>query len=327
MRGATTIMLLGGLLFFAWAEAAEVKVLSAGAVRAVVTEVADVFAKESGHSVKGTFGTVGVVRGKLAAGEPADVVIATDAAIDEMAKQGLVVAGTRTDVARAGVGVGVREGAPHPDISTAEAFTQALLAAKSIVYVDPAQGATSGIHFASVLKRLGIADQVKDKTILWPGGYAAEAVQKGQAEIVVHQISEILPLKGVSLVGPLPADLQKVTIYSAGLAAKAATPEAARAFIGFLTTDPIKTKFALAGLDYRESTEPTRVVWTNPRDPLLARFQDTSTACRDEAEATYRDLESSSPAARSRRLDSQRQQHWLGCMRTKGYQPREISAQ
>ncbi len=327
MRGATTIMLLGGLLFTARAEAAEVKVLSAGAVRAVVTEVADIFAKQSGHSVKGTFGTVGVVRGKLAAGEPADVVIATDAAIDEMAKQGLVVAGTRTDVARAGVGVGVREGAPHPDISTAETFKQALLAAKSIVYVDPAQGATSGIHFASVLKRLGIADQVKDKTILWPGGYAAEAVQKGQAEIVVHQISEILPLKGVSLVGPLPADLQKVTIYSAGLAAKAAAPEAARAFISFLTTDPIKTKFALAGLDYRESTEPTRVVWTNPRDPLLARFQDTSTACRDEAEATYRDLESSSPAARSRRLDSQRQQHWLGCMRTKGYQPREISAQ
>jgi molybdate transport system substrate-binding protein len=135
----TTITLLSALLFAAWAsgpaETAEVKVLSAGAVRAVVTEVSDVFAKETGHSVKGTFGTVGVVRGKLTAGEPADVVIATDVAIEELARQGLVVAGTRTDVARAGVGVGVREGAPRPDIATPEAFKQTLLAAKSIVYV------------------------------------------------------------------------------------------------------------------------------------------------------------------------------------------------
>jgi molybdate transport system substrate-binding protein len=252
MRVTTTIVLLGSLLCAAWAEAAEVKVLSAGAVRAVVTEVAHIFANETGHSVKGTFGTVGVVRDKLASGESADVVIATDVAIDEMSRQGLVVAGTRTDIARAGVGVGVREGAPKPDISTPEAFKQTLLGARSIVYVDPGQGATSGIHFASVLQRLGIADQVKDKSILWPGGYAAEAVQKGQAEIVVHQISEILPVKGVTLVGPLPRDLQKVTIYSAGLATKAVAPAAARAFIAFFTSAPIKAKFAAAGLDYRE---------------------------------------------------------------------------
>jgi molybdate transport system substrate-binding protein len=252
MRTTTMILLLGGLLIAARAEAAEIKVLSAGAVRAVVTEVADVFAKQSGHSVKGTFGTVGVVRGKLAAGEPADVVIATDTAVDEMIKQGLVADGTRTDIARAGVGVGVREGAPRPDISTPDAFKRTLLAAKSIVYVDPAQGATSGIHFASVLQRLGIADQVKDKTILWPGGYAAEAVQKGQAELVVHQISEILPVKGVTLVGPLPRELQKVTIYSASLSAKATASEAARAFIAFLASPPIQAKFAAAGLDYRE---------------------------------------------------------------------------
>ena len=322
MRNTTTIMLLGGLLFTARAEAAEVKVLSAGAVRAVITEVADIFAKESGHSVKGTFGTVGVVRGKLAAGEPADVVIATDAAIDEMAKQGFVVAGTRTDVARAGVGVGVREGAPRPGIATPEAFKQTLLAAKSIVYVDPAQGATSGIHFASVLQRLGIADQVKDKSILWPGGYAAEAVQTGQAEIVVHQISEILPVKGVTLVGPLPTELQKVTIYSAGLAAKAATPEAARAFIAFLTTPPIKEKFATAGLDYQEAlSEPTRIVWNSSRDPHLARFQDTSASCYADAAAPLQ----ASGASGSRGLDSRRQQFWFDCMKTKGYEPREVS--
>jgi molybdate transport system substrate-binding protein len=245
------------LLLTTWAgagraTAAEINVLSAGAVRSVVSTVSETFSKETGHSVKGTFGTVGVVRQKLTAGEPADVVIATDVAINELVQQGAVVPGTRTDIARAGVGVGVREGAPRPDISTTEAFKQTLLSAKSLVYVDPAQGATSGIHFASVLQRLGIADAVKSKTLLWPGGYAAEAVADGRAEVVVHQISEILPVKGVTLVGPLPKDLQKVTIYSASIAAKAASPEAARAFLNFLTSPPIKAKFAAAGLDYRE---------------------------------------------------------------------------
>jgi molybdate transport system substrate-binding protein len=259
MRETTRVVMLATLLTatMTWtgaglAAAAEINLLSAGAVRAVVTAVSETFAKETGNTVKGTFGTAGVVRQKLTAGEPADVVIATDVVIDELAKQGAVVAGTRTDIARAGVGVGVREGAPRPDISTVEAFKQTLLSAKSIVYVDPAQGATSGIHFASVLQRLGIADAVKGKTLLWPGGYAAEAVAEGRAEVVVHQISEILPVNGVTLVGPLPKDVQKVTTYSAGLAAKAASPEAARAFIGYLTSPPVKAKFAAAGLDYRE---------------------------------------------------------------------------
>jgi len=227
-------------------------VLSAGAVRSVVSAVSEPFAKETGNTVKGTFGTMGVVRQKLAAGEPADVIIASDVVLDELAKQGAVVAGTRADIARTGVGVGVKEGAPRPDISTVEAFKQTLLAAKSLVYVDPAQGATSGIHFASVLQRLGIAEAVKGKTLLWPGGYAAEAVADGRAEVVVHQISEILPVKGVTLVGPLPKDLQKVTIYSAGLAAKAASPEAARALIAYLVSAPIKAQFAAAGMDYRD---------------------------------------------------------------------------
>src|SRR6266581_3999617 len=114
----------------------------------------------------------------------------------------LIVVDSKADVARTGIGVAVKEGAPKPDISTPDAFKQAILAAKSIVYLDPASGATSGIYFASVLQRLGIADAVKDKTVLWPGGFAAEAVAKGQADLCVHQISEILPVKGVTLVGP-----------------------------------------------------------------------------------------------------------------------------
>src|SRR5215470_12936078 len=231
-------------------EAAEIKVLSAGAVKAVVVDVSDAFEKETGHKLSASFGTVGVTRQRLAA-EPADVVIMTDVAIDEAMRQGSVVAGTRNDIARAGVGVGVREGAPKPDISTPEAFKQTLLAAKSLVYVDPAQGATSGIHFASVLQRLGIADAVKAKTQLVAGGYPAEKVASGEAEIVVHQISEIVPVKGVVLVGPLPGDLQKVTVYSAGLASRSASPAAGRAFIVFLTRPAFRPKFAAAGLDYK----------------------------------------------------------------------------
>jgi molybdate transport system substrate-binding protein len=235
----------------AGAEAAEIHVLSAGAVRSIVTDLAQQFEKETGHKVTLAFGTVGVVRQKLAA-EPADVVIMTDVAIDQSSAQGAVVAGSRADIARTGMGVGVREGAPRPDISTSEAFKHSLLSAKSLTYVDPAQGATSGIHFASVLQKFGIADAVKPKTTLVPGGYPAELVAKGEVDMVVHQISEIVPVKGVTLVGPLPADVQKVTVYSAGLAAKAANPEVARAFMAFLTSPALKPKYAAAGLDYKQ---------------------------------------------------------------------------
>ena len=233
------------------AEAAEIHVLSAGAVRAIVTELAHAFEKESGNKVTLAFGTVGVTRKRLAE-EPADVVIMSDVAIDESITQDRIVSGTRTDIARTGIGVGVRDGAPTPDISTSEAFKQSLLAAKSLTYVDPAQGATSGIHFAGVLQTFGITDAMKAKTTLVPGGYPAELVAKGEVEMVVHQISEIVPVKGVTLVGPLPREVQKVTVYSAGIATKATAPEVARAFVAFLTTPAVKPKFAAAGLDYKE---------------------------------------------------------------------------
>jgi molybdate transport system substrate-binding protein len=257
MSGATTrrlgAMLLGVAVLAgtARAEAAEIKVLSAGAVRAIVTELAQAFEKETGHKVSLAFGTVGVTRQRLAT-EAADVVIMSDVAIDESIKQDRIVAGTRTDIARTGMGVGVRDGTPAPDISTSEAFKQALLAAKSLTYVDPAQGATSGIHFAGVLQRFGIADAVKAKTTLVPGGYPAELVAKGEVAMVVHQISEIVPVKGVTLVGPLPKDVQKVTVYSAGIATKTSAPDVARAFVAFLTAPSVKPKFAAAGLDYKE---------------------------------------------------------------------------
>src|SRR5262249_60651945 len=132
------------------------------------------------------------------------------------------------------------------------ATTRPILAGKSSVSTIPAMGATGGMHFAAVLQRLGIADAVKDKTVLWPGGYAAEALLKGQADLCVHQISEILPVKGVTLVGPLPRELQKITTYSAVLSSRAANPEVARAFIAFAARPSFKPKLAAAGPHDRE---------------------------------------------------------------------------
>jgi len=234
------------------AEAAEIKVLSAGAMKSMVTELAESFRQETGHTVTITAGTAGEIRQKVVSGEWTDVVIVTDTVLEQLATPGLIVADTRVDIARTAIGVAVRQGAPLPDISTTEAFKQSILAAKSLVYTDPARGATSGMHFAAVLQRLGIADAVKGKTVLWPGGYAAEALVTGQAELCVHQISEILPVKGVTLVGPLPKELQKLTTYSAAVASLATTPEVARAFVAYLARPSFKPKLAAAGLDYRE---------------------------------------------------------------------------
>ncbi|HEY7038556.1 MAG TPA: substrate-binding domain-containing protein [Methylomirabilota bacterium] len=240
-----------GVLTAGPVQAEEVKVFSAGAVRAIVTDLAEQFRQETGNTVTLSFGTAGQTRQKLLSGEPVDVVILTDAGIDDMIKQGALASGSRTDLARTGMGVGVREGAPKPNIATTDAFKATLLNAKSLVYVDPAQGATSGVHFKSVLERLGIADAVRAKTQLVSGGYPAEKVASGEAELVVHQISEIVPVKGVTLVGPLPPDFQKVTVYSAGLAPRGPSPAAAKAFVAFLTRPAFKPKFAAAGLDYR----------------------------------------------------------------------------
>jgi molybdate transport system substrate-binding protein len=239
--GATTV-----------AMAAELKVLSGGAVKAALTELAEAWSRETGNRVTITYATTGAALQKLAAGEPADVVVLTTEAIDQLAAKGTVIAGTKADVARVGIGVAVREGAPRPDISTPDAVKQTVLAAKSIAYMDPSTGGTSGIHFTKVLEAMGIAAAVKPKAVLVDTGFAAERVATGEAEIVVHQISEILPVKGVTLVGPLPRQIQKVTVYTAAVTTKSDVRDAAGAFVAYLTAPAARPKFAAVGLDYRE---------------------------------------------------------------------------
>jgi molybdate transport system substrate-binding protein len=211
--------------------AAEVKVLTAGAFKQVVLAVVPEFEKQTGYKVTVDNDTVGGLTKKIEGGETFDVVVLTPAAVDELTKKGKIAEGTKSVLARVGVGVMVKAGAPVPDVSTVEAFKRALLAAKSVSYIDPASGGSSGIYVANLLQKLGIADQIKPKEKLKKGGYVADLIKSGEAELGIHQISEIVPVKEVTLVGPLPADIQNYTTYAAGVSTGAKDSEAAKALI------------------------------------------------------------------------------------------------
>jgi molybdate transport system substrate-binding protein len=216
-------------------QAAEIKVLSAGAYRQVLGEVTPGFEKRTGHKLVIDRGTVGQLVKRIEDGEAFDFVIVTPAAIEKLINAGKVAAGTMAPLASVGVGVMVKEGAPKPDVSTVDAFKKTLLAAKTVSYIDPASGGSSGIYTAKLLNSLGIADAVKPKERLKKGGHVADLVVNGEAEIGIQQISEIVPVKGVTYVGPLPKEIQNVTVYAAGIAAKAANPDAVKALLATLT--------------------------------------------------------------------------------------------
>jgi molybdate transport system substrate-binding protein len=217
------------------AAAAEIKVLTAGAFKQVLLALLPDFEKQTGHKVTVENDTVGALTKRIEGGESFDLAVLTPAAIDNLAGKGKFAAGSRKDLARVGIGVVVREGAPKPDISSDEAFKKALLAAQSIAYIDPAAGGSSGIYVARMLEKLGIAADVKGKSKLIPGGAVAEHIAKGEAELGIHQISEILPVKGITLVGPLPGNLQNYTVYAAAVSASPKEPDAARTLLTALT--------------------------------------------------------------------------------------------
>jgi len=211
------------------------KVISGGAFKQVLNDLVGAFEKESGEKVEVTYRTVGQHLKLIAGGEEKfDVAVLTPEAIENLAKEGKVVPGSRADLAKTGVGVVVKAGTPLPDISTVEAFKRALLAAKSVAYIDPAAGGSSGIYVGKLLERLGIAKEVNAKAVLVHGGEVATHVVDGEAEIGIHQISEILAVKGAVLVGPLPAAIQNFTVYSAGVSSTAANAAAAKGLVRFL---------------------------------------------------------------------------------------------
>jgi len=211
--------------------AAEIKVLTAGAFKQVVLALVPDFEKQTGHKVTVDNDTAGGLKKRIEGGEAFDVAVITPGVVDDLIAKGKIAAGSRVNLASVGVGVVVKEGAPKPDVSTVEAFKRALLAAKSVAYIDPASGGSSGIYIDKLLDRLGIADQIRPKAKLKQGGHVADLIVSGEAELGIHQISEIVPVKGASLVGPLPKEIQNTTIYAAGLGASAKNKDAAEALI------------------------------------------------------------------------------------------------
>jgi molybdate transport system substrate-binding protein len=237
------LAMLGGA-----AGAAEIHVLVGGAVQETMTELHKLFERDSGHKIVATFAPMGTLQEKIAAGTRADLLVMTGAALNALEGKGTAL-GTRKELGRVGIGVAVREGAPKPDISTPDKLRAALLAAKSITYADPARGATSGMHFAGVLDKLGIKDQVASKTKLQVGGFVVELVAKGEVEMGIQQMSEIVPVKGVTLLGPLPGDLQAITPYVAVVPKNAVSSDAAAQLLAFITSDKAKPALAHGGLE------------------------------------------------------------------------------
>jgi molybdate transport system substrate-binding protein len=248
---ARTALTIGfAIALLSGAGAAEIKLMSSGGMKVALVDLIPVFEQATKHKVTATYAAPGVIKDRVSAGELVDVLVFPAAGVDDLIKQDKIVADSKVILARSGMGVAVRTGAPKPDISTPEALKRTLLAAKSIVYTDPALRSPSGIHFAKVLERFGIADEMKAKSKLHGGvGFNAEFVAKGEIELAIQQISEIVPVIGVELVGPLPADLQLMTVYATAIGTSAKEKAAAREFIKFLTSSAATAVIKATGME------------------------------------------------------------------------------
>jgi molybdate transport system substrate-binding protein len=211
------------------------RVLCTNGLKTVMLDLAPAFERTSGTKLTITWGSTNGLLKELDAGAIGDLAILTADVIDDLIKRGKVAAGSRVDLARSGIGIAVRKGASKPAIGTPEELKQALLAASSVAH---SKTGLSGIYFPTVLARLGIADAMKSKIVMpEPGNPVGEVVAKGDAEIGVQQISELLPVAGIDIVGPLPAELQKITTFSAGLLAGAKDPDTAKALVTFVAAE------------------------------------------------------------------------------------------
>src|ERR1700730_4899644 len=242
---AKSLAAVSALLSPGVAGAVEIKVLSTQAPEQAYRALAPQFEKASGHTVTTIFtGTLDLQK-RIAAGESYDLIIMAGPAIDEFIKAGKIVPGSRVDIARSGVGVAVRAGAPKPDISTTEAVKKSLLAAKSIGYST----GPSGVYLTGLFQRLGIADEIKGKLKQTPTGiFVGSIVPNGEAEIGFQQVSELSHFAGVDFVGPLPADIQQITVFSSGVQIGAKQVDAANAWVKFLTAPAAAPAFTSRGL-------------------------------------------------------------------------------
>jgi molybdate transport system substrate-binding protein len=230
--------------------AAEIKVLTTRAMNHVLTELGGAFQRTGEHKLVLLLAPPAEIRTRILKGEIVDVAMSGTAVIDDLVQQNKIA--SKLILARVGVGVAVRTGAPKPDIGSVEAFKRTLLAAKSIVYTDPAVGGSSGIHFEKVLDRLGIAREIKAKAILNARAAttpSAEIVARGEAELGIQLISEIVSVPGAELLGPFPGELQAMTAVAAGLVVNAPQPDAAKTLFQFLTTPAAAAVIKAAGME------------------------------------------------------------------------------
>ena len=225
---AAAILFLVTILTHGAANAAELKVFTSRAIATVLDKIGPEFERTTGHKLNVISGFSPIFVKQINAGEPFDVVVGPPPTIDGLIKGGKVIADTRTNLVRSGIGVGVRAGAPKPDISSVEAFKRALLNAKSIGYLP-----TGGVQ--QLVDRLGIADAIKSKVTIQASDIASELVAKGELELVVVVVTQILTTPGVELVGPLPPEIQFYTVFTGGVSANSKAPGAARDLIKFLT--------------------------------------------------------------------------------------------
>jgi molybdate transport system substrate-binding protein len=245
---AIAIAMLAGT---ATANAAEINAFISTALKTVTDEVIPPFERAGGHTVRALYAPPGALLKHFEAGEPADIFLTGREAIDQLIGAGKIMPG-RIDLATTGIGICVRKGAPKPDVSTPDAFKRAMIAVKTVGYASPAGGSIVGPHIEKIFAQLGIAEQMAPKTKLsagGPNGRVSVLVSSGEAEIGLQQVTELLSNPGVEVIGMLPADLQQITMYSAGITTSAKQPDAARALIQAFTAPSAKPIFKAKGLD------------------------------------------------------------------------------
>jgi molybdate transport system substrate-binding protein len=223
---------LGASMLAGTAAATEIQVIASSAFKEVCLELVPQFEQAHKHKVVASFSSSPDIMKRAKAGDSADLFILASGSVDELIKLGKVVPGSRIDLAKSGMGIAVRAGASKPDISSSDAVKRALLAAKSIGY----SAGTSGAYVTELVQRMGIAEELKPKLRQAPLGVpVGELIARGEVEIGLHQMSELLPVAGIDILGPLPADIQQFTVYSAGVSTGAKTPDAAKELVKFLT--------------------------------------------------------------------------------------------
>ncbi len=228
----------------------EIRVYSTIGVRSAAEGLLAQFEKTSGHKLSITWGTGPMLVKRIEDGEGADIAILSRAGMDALLQQGKIAPGSDVALASSGVAIAVKAGASKPDISTPEALKQTLLKAKSISYSEPSAGGASGVYFAKLLDRMGIAEQMKPKTKYPPaGGFSGELLLTGEAELAVQQTPELMHVAGTEIVGLLPGELNVVTQFAAGITADSKYAEAGKALIAMLKSPQSAAVFRIKGLD------------------------------------------------------------------------------